>query len=120
MTTTKRAKEYLELYLRTIGEPRTDPKLRINGDEVSLALDRSETSPLSGNLLSQDDTHRFVEMPADLAAELLGGYSELAEELLGFTESASNQSKAELKAMLAGLQLDRPGGITNPKRQGAK
>lgn len=107
--------EYLELYLRPIGRPGTPLVLQVNGDEALLALDRPDAPSLSGNFLAQDDTHRFIGMQArDLAAELLCGYSGLAEALLEVATSESTKADAELKAMLSRLQLDHPGQITKP------
>lgn len=121
VTTTTKAREYQELYLRPIGRPGADPALRINGEQIPIAFGQVVVPSLVGTALSQDDTHRFVEMSArDLAAELLGGYSGLAEALLDTSGSESTKADAELKAMLTRLQLDRPGAIKSPETARAK
>jgi energy-coupling factor transporter ATP-binding protein EcfA2 len=111
ITTTKKEREYLERYLAPFGQEGTQPRIDLNREEVSLFVGGSPM--LSGNLLSQEDTVKFINQKAsDLAAEILGEFSGLADDLREHAESELAQAQGNLKNMLARLGLDRPGAVT--------
>lgn len=113
ITTTKKEREYLERYLAPFGQDGSLPRVALNGEEVTLSIDRLGTPRLSGNLLSQEDTDKFIEKKAsDLAAEIMGEFSGLADDLREYAEGELAQAQSNLKNMLTRLGLDRPGAIT--------
>lgn len=113
VTTTKKEREYLERYLAPFGQVETRPRVDLNGEEISLSVDRLRSPSLSGNLLSQEDTDKFINQKAsELAAEILGEFSGLADDLREHAESELTQAQGNLKNMLARLGLDRPGAVT--------
>lgn len=113
ITTTKKEREYLERYLAPFGQDGTQPRIELNGEEVHLSIDRLGTPELSGNLLSQEVTEKFVDKKAsDLAAEILGEFSGLADDLREHAEGELAQAQGNLKNMLTRLGLDRPGAVT--------
>lgn len=113
ITTTKKEREYLERYLAPFGQDGTRPRVALNGEEITLSIDRLGTPRLSGNLLSQEDTDKFIEKKAsDLAAEIMGEFSGLADDLREYAEGELAQAQGNLKNMLTRLGLDRPGVVT--------
>ncbi|MBI5861291.1 MAG: AAA family ATPase [Rhodocyclales bacterium] len=113
IATTKKEREYLERYLAPFGQDGTRPRIDLNGEEISLSIDRLGTPRLSGNLLSQEDTDKFINKKAsDLAAEILGEFSGLADDLREHAEGELTQAQGNLKNMLTRLGLDRPGAVT--------
>lgn len=113
ITTTKKEREYLERYLAPFGQEGTQPRIDLNREEVSLSVDRIGSPRLSGNLLSQEDTDKFINKKAsDLAAEILGEFSGLADDLREHAEGELAQAQSNLKSMLTRLGLDRPGSVT--------
>lgn len=113
ITTTKKEREYLERYLAPFGQDGTRPRIDLNGKEVPFSIDRLGAPRLSGNLLSQEETDKFINKKAsDLAAEILGEFSGLADDLREHAEGELAQAQGNLKNMLTRLGLDRPGAVT--------
>lgn len=113
ITTTKKEREYLERYLAPFGRDGIQPRIDLNEEEVSLSIDRLGTPNLSGNLLSQEETGDFIDKKASgLAAEILGEFSGLADDLREYAEGELAQAQSNLKNMLTRLGLDRPGAVT--------
>lgn len=113
ITTTKKEREYLERYLAPFGQDGARPIIDLNGEEISLSIDRLGQPRLSGNLLSQEDTDKFInEEASDLAAEILGEFSGLADDLREHAEGELAQAQGNLKNMLTRFGLDRPGAVT--------
>ncbi len=113
ITTTKKEREYLERYLTPFGQEGAQPRIDLNGISVSLSVNRLGSPKLSGNLLSQEDTDKFIRKKAsDLAAEILGEFSGLADDLREHAETELAQAQSDLKIMLTHLGLDRPGAVT--------
>ncbi len=113
ITTTKKEREYLERYLAPFGKDAARPKIDLNGEEILLSIDRLGTPKLSGNMLSQEDTDKFINKKAsDLAAEIMGEFSGLADDLREHAEGELAQAQGNLKNMLTRLGLDRPGAVT--------
>ena len=116
ITATKKEREYLERYLAPFGKDGARPRIDLNRKEVSLSIGRPGMPRLSGNLLSQDETDKFIDMEAsDLAAEILGEFSGLADDLREYAESELAQAQGNLKNMLDRLGLKRPGAVTIQK-----
>lgn len=113
ITTTKKEREYLERYLAPFGQDGTRPRINLNREEVSLSINRLGAPRLSGNLLSQEETDKFINKNAsELAAEILGDFSGLADNLREHAEGELAQAQGNLKNMLTRLGLDRPGAVT--------
>jgi energy-coupling factor transporter ATP-binding protein EcfA2 len=113
IATTKKEREYMESYLAPFGQDGIRPRIDLNGEEISLFIDRPGSPRLSGNLLSQEDTEKFINKKAsDLAAEILGEFSGLADDLREHAEGELAQAQGNLKNMLTRLGLDRPGAVT--------
>jgi hypothetical protein len=89
-----------------IGAGQRRPSAVLNGEHVPLIPDDSVKRDLAGNLLSQDDSRRFVEIGArELAAEILGGFSGLAEDLMTYAEQHQRAAQSERTSLLAELDL---------------
>ncbi|MCU7843838.1 MAG: AAA family ATPase [Candidatus Thiodiazotropha sp. (ex Monitilora ramsayi)] len=113
VVTTKKPKEYYERYLMPIGLDKSETNISLNGIDVPLIIEQSFSPELKGNMLFQDRVDDFVDLTAsDLATEILGEFSGLADSLRSFAESELEQAQGNLKVMLDRLGLDRPGSIT--------
>ena len=121
VTTTKKPHEYLVRYLRPFGRDGGTPAIELNGKAVPFAIEHAGIPRLSGNLLSQDDSGDFIDKRAnDLAAEIVGEFSGLADDLIGYADAEQAQAQANLKNMLVRFGLDRPGAITRQDTARAK
>ncbi len=113
---TKKAHEYLERYLSPIGRSGSEPRIGVNGSYVSLSAEQILKPELKGNLLLQDQVDHFVRMKSqDLAAEILGEFSGLADNLRVYAEDELAQTQNNLRAMLGRLGLERPGAVTKQR-----
>jgi len=113
VSTTKKSQEYFERYLVPIEQDNCETMISLNGEEIPLTIEQSSFAELKGSLLLQDRVTEFIGMKAsELAAEILGEFSGLADNLSGYAESELAQVQSNLKSMLNRLGLDRPGMIT--------
>jgi hypothetical protein len=113
VSTTKKSQEYFERYLVPITHDNCETMISLNGEEIPLTIEKSSVAELKGSLLLQDRVTEFIEMKASqLATEILGEFSGLADNLRGYAEDELAQAQSNLKSMLDRLGLDRPGTIT--------
>ncbi len=113
VVTTKKSQEYYERYLMPIGLDECETRISLNGTDIPLKIEKSVLPELKGNMLFQDRVDDFIDMTAnELATEILGEFSGLADSLRSFADSELAQAQGNLKLMLDRLGLDRSGSIT--------
>lgn len=102
----RKVQEYHDQYLVRIGAGKRQPLVAVNGEHVSLIPDETLEPGRAGNLLSQDDSRLFVDKDArELAAEILGEFSGLAEDLMTHAEQHQRAAQSERTSLLAELDL---------------
>jgi ABC-type molybdenum transport system ATPase subunit/photorepair protein PhrA len=107
------AREYMAKYLRNISYPEWgDPELVVDGQKRQISLPQSleEAQQIDraseGSLLSQERTARFCERSAsDLAADVLRGYSDLANGIQWFVEDEYQKANNQRQDLLRSLNL---------------
>ncbi len=107
-----RAREYFDKYLTPVNDNHGEPQIAL--DESSLArpvlasedkIDKSGFS-MTGTILTQDTSLQFARMSSyELGANVLRGYSDLADRIQDFTDRRANQADSERQNFLRGLGL---------------
>lgn len=102
-----REREYIEKYLASAHDSSVSPRIALDGDEpVQVRLVHSSETrrshlAMGGTVLTQEMSLEFAQMSADeLGAQVLRGYSDLAEHVEEFAESRANQVDVERKEFL--------------------
>jgi hypothetical protein len=110
VTATDRGREYISKYLTPIEDPKSEPRIALDGqDFVTPHLVGNEKAQevdlaMNGTILTQDSSLEFTRMPShELGARVLRGYSELADHIDQFTESRVNQASTLRQEFLRGL-----------------
>lgn len=106
-------KQYIELYIRPIGEDVDSPNVSVNDGEFefnSEQLERSQEDSLelSGTMLSQDESSSLLNMSrSELGAQILGDASKLAGELRDYVDRRYHDSRRRQQEFLDEWSLNK-------------
>lgn len=110
---TRTPEDYIKKYVRNVENPQwADPALILDGIPTAVGLPRSESEAVEidrlseGSLFSQERSARFCQRSAsDLAAEVLRGYSDIANGLQWYVDDEYQKANRGRQDLLRSLSL---------------